>query len=252
MLNKIVSFFICLFSFGFLCKSQVVNFQVKDNNNAGQVVIDGQVFYHPTQNYGPTINHEFEIKNISANTLSLSLRKYEDVMNTVSITNSDVAQAYFCFGTNCLPSSVFSYSIELAPGESTLLEAKFDEASVAGHSGVRYKFNNKINTSEALTITLKYDSNVGITSYVKDENAAYLVFPVPAKDVLIVRTSSQNDEIQQLAIYDACGKLCYTLGEGFSPATNHAEINLKSLDAGIYYLHITGKTQAIRRKIIIN
>lgn len=229
-------------------QAQVTNFQIKDNNNGGAIVSDGQTFYHPTQNLGPTINHEFEIKNISAGTLSLSLRKYEDLMNTVSVTNSDVAQSYFCFGTNCLPATVFSYSIELAPGETTLLEAKFDEASVAGHSVVRFKFNNKINTAEAITVTLKYDSNVGIKTLSAAEAGGFSVGPNPANANVYIKAEDALKPIEQIELIDALGKKVYGNDE---MQLTETMIPLQGIAPGIYLLRINGKTQNIQQKILI-
>ncbi|MEI6019797.1 MAG: T9SS type A sorting domain-containing protein [Bacteroidota bacterium] len=232
--------------------AQTSTFQIKDNNNNGQTVIDGAIFYHPTQNYCPTINHEFEIKNVSASTLSLSLRKYEDLLNTVNVNNNDIAQAYFCFGTNCLPASVLSYSIELAPGESTLLEAKFDEASIAGHSIIRFKFNNKVNTSDALTLTLKYDSNVGIIQSDKNAEAFFLVYPNPAKDILTISSEGGNTAAQQIQLLDAFGKTIIVLNQSDMSNTNKITLPLNLLSTGIYFLNIKTETQNFHKKIIIN
>lgn len=228
------------------------SFQIRDNNNGGVAVSDGAVFYHPTQNFGPTINHEFEIKNSSPGTLSLSLRKYEDLMNTVNVNNSDVAQAYFCFGTNCLPASVFSYSIELMPGESTLLEAKFDEASVAGHSIVRFKFNNKVNTSDALTLTLKYDSNVGLVSAGALDKASIFMGPNPVKDFLYIGSTESSQNINRISIKDADGKEVYIISGDGNALPGNIRIPLTNLANGFYFVEIQDQIQTYHQKIILN
>lgn len=249
MKNKLIAL---LFLGPLFFSAQTSTFQIKDNNNNGAQVSDGAIFYHPTQNFGPTINHEFEIKNVSASTLSLSLRKYEDLLNTVNMNNNDVAQAYFCFGTNCLPASVLSYSIELAPGESTLLEAKFDEASIAGHSQVRFKFNNKVNTSDALTLTLKYDSNVGIIEAAKNTDAHFFIYPNPATNAVNIVNAYENDPIQQIQVIDASGKTIMLLNQSTVSSTNQITLPLDQLSMGIYFLNIQTQTQSFHKKIIIN
>ncbi len=232
--------------------AQVSSFQIKDNEAAGQTVIDGQTFYHNTRNSGPTVNHEFEIKNTSANTLTLSLRKYEDLINTVNAANNDVAQAYFCFGTNCLPSNVMSYSVELNASESILLEAKFDEASIAGHSIVRYKFNNKTNTSDALIVTLKYDTNVGILNNQDQDHVFSEVYPNPSQHFLHIDYKNQIQPIKEIKWMNASGQF---LDQTFQTTLNEKgiTINYPDLSAGIYFIQIkTDKIISTKKVFIIN
>lgn len=249
-MKKIALLFLVLISR--LATAQLSSFQIKDNEAAGQTVIDGQTFYHNTKNSGPTVNHEFEIKNTSASTLSLSLRKYEDLINTVNPSTNDVAQAYFCFGTNCLPSNVMTYSVELNAGESILLEAKFDEASIAGHSIIRYKFNNKNNPTDALIITLKYDTNVGLINNQKLDDLFSEAYPNPCQSIINFNYKNQYQQIQEIKWFNASGAV---LDRQFKSITHEHGITLQCADlaSGIYFIQIkTDKGISTKKISLIN
>ena len=163
-----------------------------------------------------------------------------------------MAQAYFCFGTNCLPSSVFSYSVELAVGESVFLEAKFDEASIAGHSSVRFKFNNKVNTSDALSITLKYDTNVGLNTIEKEDSNFSNPYPSPSSESFNIDLKQTNILIKQISLLNSAAQELSKSDFTIRQNEKGISINTAQLPSGIYFIQIvTDKTITIK-KININ
>lgn len=247
MKKTIITYFV-IFSGVLLAQTSVFKVTESPSN---QLVSNGAIFYHTTKSY-LTVSHEFEIKNISAATVSLSLRKYDDLINTIDQPNDDMGHAYFCFGTNCLPASVFTYTLELGVGESVLLDAKFDEASIAGHSSVRYKINDKVNTSDALTITLNYDTNVGLKESGFNASSFSEAYPNPAKQNVNIDFNTQLIDLQSVRIINASGQVVQSNFYEYNLNTTGLQINTSELNAGLYFVNLMSNKGSVTKKIVIN
>jgi len=95
-------------------------------------------------------------------------------------------------------------------------------------------------TSDAATITVK--SPTGINSIEKE---GISIFPVPAKDVLYIK--SNEDLIVNAQIYDVHGKLLINETE----ESNNIKLNLTNLHGGTYIVKIKTEKNILTRKIII-
>ena len=130
--------------------AQTAVFQV---SNGTTVVNNNDVFNHTTSS-GATITHSFEMKNISASTKTITIRKNDIQLNISTVP--DTAHAYFCTGLNCFGPEVVNASVELSPNETMVFMADLEEATTPGNSEVGYKFSS---SGQSLTFSLKYSAS---------------------------------------------------------------------------------------------
>ena len=84
-------YFLSFLSLSVLAKSQT-SIEVKDLDNGLAVVTNSQTFIKATTANGLEFPYHFQVKNVGAVTLTFSVRKYEDLLNTAG---SSTAAAYF-------------------------------------------------------------------------------------------------------------------------------------------------------------
>ena len=239
---------LCVLSF-FGVQSQSSVFKITNNTNGSAVLINGDVFYHSTASLA-TIEHDFEVKNISSTTKTLSVRKYDDVINTVSA--SDKAEAYFCTGTTCYQPTNYSASMVLNPNESVIFKAEFVEASTVGQSSIRFKFNDAANTSDALTLTLAYNNPLSVKTINSVFSSISNVYPNPSIGKTYINvTAAQTVDGVTLSILNSLGELVNTQPVILNKGVNKLVIDSENLSSGIYFLAINYNSSTISKKIII-
>lgn len=239
---------LCVLSF-FGVQAQSSVFKITNNTNGSSFVSNGEVFYHSTSSLA-TIEHDFEVKNITTTTKTLSIRKYDDVMNMVS--SSDKAEAYFCTGTTCYQPTNFSASMVLNPNEAVIFKAEFIEASTVGQSSVRFKFNDAANTSDALTLTIGYNNPLSVKTISSVFSNVSNVYPNPSLGKTYINvTVAQTIDGESLSILNSLGDLVNTQPVILNKGLNKLAIDSEDLSSGIYFLTINYNTSTITKKIII-
>ncbi|MBK9285239.1 MAG: T9SS type A sorting domain-containing protein [Sphingobacteriaceae bacterium] len=220
--------------------------EVRDIDNANALVSNNQIFQKTTTAGGTDFSFHFEIKNTSANTITVSVRKYEDLMNTVTV--NDKAEAYFCFNTYCYIPSIITATTQMTSGSTFTFLPKLDEASVVGESKVRYRISAEGND---FYVDLRYNAPVGINEVNKNINSL-LVYPSPASEVLSINL--QNKEIKKttLSLYNSLGALIISEIRTTTSGNNSFDFNVSDLNSGIYFLQIKQGEEKMTKKIIIS
>jgi hypothetical protein len=217
---------------------------------SGNVVANNDIYYYTTSS-GESSEGHFDIKNISATTQTFTVRKYEDVINTVSPT--DMAEASFCSGLNCYGPQVTSAAMILSPGQKILFKPSLIEASVTGLSQIRYKFANATNASEAITISLKYANTVSLAKNSFNLFSELSIFPNPAssKSALVLNASSELSQAT-ISIVNSLGAQVMSKSADLSVGKNTIPLSLEGLSEGLYFVSITSNSATSTKKLIIS
>jgi hypothetical protein len=77
-----------------------------------------------------------------------------------------------------------------------------------------------------------------------------LVYPNPSEGMFTVRLNETFDGPVTLNIYNHIGQLVYQAGEKVIPGTE-IRLNLDNMDAGIYFLEVTGNHLRCSEKLVI-
>ena len=215
------------------------------------VVVNANDIYYYSTSAGSSSDGHFDIKNISATTQTFTVRKYEDVINTVSPT--DMAEASFCTGLNCYPPSVTNAIMILSPNQEILFKPSLQEASVTGVSQIRYKFSNANNTSEAITITLKYANTVSLAKNNLNLFNEVSIFPNPAssKSALILNASSELSQAT-ISIVNSLGAEVTSKSVDLNIGKNTIPLSVEDLSEGIYFISISSTGKSITKKLIVS
>ena len=228
--------------------SQTV-FEIKDSFTSN--IITNGVNIANTTVGGYQTNNDFEIKNTSTVTQTLTVRRYDDLLNKISM--SDSASASYCTGTNCYSPITKMTSFVLAANTSIVLKADLQEASVIGESAVRYKVNNVNNVNDALTFTIKYNAPVSIKNNANVLSNVSDVFPNPSiSKASITITSTQNAENIKVSIINSLGVLVSTKLFDVSVGKNTVTLDVDNLSTGLYFATIYQGSQRITKKITIS
>ena len=229
---------------GLAIKAQIP-VEVRDIDNANALVSNNEIFHKTTTAGGTDFSFHFEIKNTSANTITVSVRKYEDLINTVTI--SDLAEAYFCFNTYCYIPTVITATTQLTAGSTFTFIPKLDEASVVGESNVRYRISAEGNN---LYVVLKYNAPVGLKDLSNNNNFLSL-YPNPCSDNFTIEFENEKEQFE-LAVYNSIGSKVITENKKLSVGKNKVNVNTQSLSPGIYFIQISQGEKKLTKKIIIN
>lgn len=228
--------------------SQTV-FEIKDSNTSN--ILTNGVNIANTTVGGYQTNNDFEVKNTSSATQTLTVRRYDDLLNKISMTDS--ATASYCTGTNCYSPITKMTSFVLAANTSIVLKADLQEASIIGESAVRYKVYNANNITDALSFTIKYNTpasvknNSNVLSNVSD------VFPNPSLFKASINiTSTQNTENIKVSIINSLGALVSTKLIDVSVDKNTIALDIENLSTGLYFATIYQGSQHITKKITIS
>jgi hypothetical protein len=217
---------------------------------SGNVVATNDIYYYTTSP-GESSDGHFDIKNISASTQTFTVRKYEDVLNTIS--SMDLAEASFCTGLNCYGPQVTSASMILSPGQKVLFKPSLIEASVTGVSQIRYKFANANNAMEAITISLKYANTVSIAKNNLNLFNEVSVFPNPASSKSTLMLSSASElSYATISIVNSLGAQVISKSVDLSIGKNTIPLPIETLSEGLYFVSITSNSATSTKKLIIS
>ena len=217
---------------------------------AGGAIVTNDTYNFTTSPWA-TAEESFYIKNISPSTQTFTVKRYDDVLNTV--TSTDFAQASFCTGFNCYSPSVTSSTMILSPNQVLIFKALLLEASVTGFSQIRYKFSNATNTSDAITFTLIYINTVSISKNSHNPINDIGLFPNPAssKTNLILNSPVELNQVT-ISITNSLGALVMLKSVELNQGKNNEPINTEDLKEGIYFVSISGNNQVSTKKLIIS
>ena len=242
------SLYTTLFLILVILSSAQINFQVTDLDNANAVLNDGGIITKSTTALGLEFPHHIAIRNTSANTVTISVRKYEEVINTITV--SDKAAAYFCFNTFCYIPVVMNATTSLTAGQSFSLIPKLDEASAVGYSQIRYRITEG---TDNLSVTLKYNAPASVKENIQTFGAISNVYPNPSNSNSFLDIYS-NTEINKVdvKIYNSLGSIVSSKSVGVTKGKNTIEFETENLESGIYFTTISQGKNQITKKIIIS
>lgn len=226
-------------------------FQVKDVDNGNSIVVNNQVFTKTTTPNAAGVAHHIEIKNVSAATHSFVMRKFENLLNTVSVT--DMASAYFCFNTFCFIPTTTAATITLNANETFNFYPKLDEASVVGESNIVYEFSDMNNGSDALNMEFRYNPPVGVKENSIKFSTISSVYPNPASSRAVVDIQSEKEMNDvALKVYNSLGSMVQEKKVDLMKGKNNVVIDAASLDAGIYFVSLGAGNNKTVKKLIIS
>ena len=245
---KILFSTLTLSLFTFVGVSQTV-FEIKDVNTSN--ILTNGVNIANTTVAGYQTNNDFDIKNTSTVTQTLTVRRYDDLLNKISM--SDSASASYCTGTNCYTPQTKITTFVLAANATIVLKADLQEASIIGESAVRYKIYNANNTVDALSFTIKYNAPASIKNNSNVLASVSDVFPNPSASKASVNIiSTQNADNVKVAIINSLGTLISSKLVDVSTGKNTIALDIENLGTGLYFATINQGSQRITKKIIIS
>jgi len=222
-------------------------FQITDQENGNAMVVNNDMFTHFTTN-GSTAHHEFEFKNISPVTQTITIRKSEIQINITPLP--DTAKAYFCTGATCYQPDVINVSVILAPNEAMVFRAYLDEASVAGQSEVSYKFSS---AGQTVIFSLKYNADpVSVKKYAGFNSGVSDVFPNPcyAKSFITVN-SAETGANMNLTLLNSLGSIVSSKEVVMVNGKNTINLETENLSTGVYFVRLSNGVSVATRKITI-
>ena len=246
-----------LYSFGliltaFMMNSQTDSLEVKCTSAGSVVVNNNQAF--PVATTAGQIDKEFffTVKNTSAASLTYTVRRYDDLLNTVS--GSDFAEAYFCTGIDCYLPSVMNGTFALAAGANTDLIAKLNEASVVGPSTIRYKVSvNGGSSAEVIIIYLNYNAPASVRELSSYFASVSAVYPNPSVSRSFVDINAVKDlNNVSLTITNILGSVVSSKQIDLDKGKNKVAVDSENLESGVYFVSISMGTSKITKKITIS
>jgi hypothetical protein len=202
----------------------------------GAVINDNAIMYYSTSSY-TTLEHHMLVKNSGTAAADFTVRRYDDLLNKVSSTDSAIA--YFCTGITCYDQTVFTSTFNLAAGDTLSFKSYLAEASTVGLSNVRYKFTNGA-SNESMTFTLKYNN---INSVEEGSFVSFGMFPNPCVNGFYVSAG-----------FSGRATLMNLLGQPVRTAEINAGdsyVSTEGLAAGVYQVSVQGSTASASKKIFI-
>ena len=241
--------YILLSFFTILIQAQTATFQISDLTNGTGIIANNSVFYRSTTP-SATIDHSIEVKNLTATTVSVSVRRYDDVVNTVSV--SDYAQANFCTGVTCYGTSVMTTVMTLTANQIVVFKADLIEATVVGQSEIRYKFSNPNNGSEATTTTIKYNNPLSVKNNSSLFSNVSNVYPNPSASKSYINFTSQGEiNSVNVSIINNLGAIVSSKNVDVMVGKNTIALDSENLNSGIYFVTISSGSNKISKKITI-
>lgn len=229
--------------------AQTTMFELKSVTGPTVIVSDNDIFHHTTTP-GAYLQHTFKLKNLTAASRTVSVRKYEDLVNTVNA--SDKAEITFCNGSTCYPPSVNTVPFEMAANETLDFKADITEASQIGESIIRYKFTNFEDANDNITIVLKYNSPTSVESFGTVLTNVSNIYPNPTNGKSFLNIQSKG-EVQglQLTIINALGSQVSSKNIDISKGNNTIALESENLSAGLYFVNLKGGNIHITKKITV-
>ena len=197
------------------------------------------------------IDHHLDIKNTSANTITVKCQK-------TNLTLPGSAESFYCFAGNCYSASSTnpSSSADLFPGQqfsfansdSDAHSGYYDAYGASGIAEVQYCFYDVNNPSDETCVTITYEcsSATGVNDF-NELTKISEFYPNPANGLTYF---TFNGTKAQLKIIDILGNEVKVLQLEGSGAK---KIDLTDMSKGIYFgkLVINNKVTTIK-KLIVN
>jgi hypothetical protein len=225
---------------------------IKNAANANTIAPNSIIEMATTAN----TNHQitFDIMNVSGSSQTYKAVRYDLTLNSGAV-------AYYCFAGTCYgPSTIISPDqLTLSAGQSAsqlsgnynMLVADLDEGPNVGLSVIKYTFFNIANSADSVQLTVRY--NGGPTSI--KENIINLqqvnLSPNPASQLSVLKIKSADNSNAKISIYNSLGALVMTEAVDINKGENKINLQLSSLNNGIYFVNIENETGKITKKLII-
>jgi hypothetical protein len=204
-----------------------------------------------TNHAAPTEMLEFKIKNVSASSKVIKIKKI-----TVQLTSGH--DMYFCFNSTCYGSGTVYSNATMAAGASLPngnnsygLRTEFDSWSTVGTSIVRYIVYDSLNTSDSMNITITY--NITAANGIKNISRNIIVSnaaPNPASNVVnFTYDLSGVSNATSVKIYNSLGTLVKT--SALNPLAKNTQVDVSSLDEGFYFYSIVSGDKVVSTKRMV-
>jgi hypothetical protein len=244
--NYFLSISLFFVSFGAIAQSSI---EVKDLGAGAAIVSNGANIVDYTISKLVT-SRLFEIKNTSSSTKTLTVARYDEILNT--ITPTDKAHAYFCLGTNCFTPTTFTASVVLLANQTTTLTTDLEEASSMGLSHVRYKTYVMGNSSDSLSLTLRYNGVVSVKNQGNLIQTISDVYPNPSSSKAFVTINVGFPLDVKVTIINSLGAVISTKTTELQSGKNTLSLDCESLPTGLYFVSINHGSQVITKKITVS
>jgi hypothetical protein len=193
------------------------------------------------------VSYYFILKNITATTQTYTIRKYDNLLNTVSV--GDEAAAYFCTGTTCYVPTVYSALFVIPANSSDDFIVYLDEASALGLSNIGYEVQNG---TEKLAITMRYNFATGIATNLNDLSSASNIYPNPSSSKSFIDVNALKElSGTSLKVYNCLGALVSSKEISLQKGKNKISIDNESLETGVYFVKIINGSSTLTRKLTV-
>ncbi len=229
------------FAFG-----QAPTFELVTTTATNVPIANNAIFDKTTTPVG-SISGYFKLKNITASTQTYTIRKYDNVLNTVGV--GDAAEAYFCTGTTCYVPSVFSAFFVIPANSEDDFIVYLAEASAIGLSNVGYEVQNG---TEKLAITMRYNFATGINTNFSDLASVSNVYPNPSASKSFIDVNAAKElSGTSLKVYNCLGTLVSTKEISLQKGKNKISIDNENLETGVYFVKIVNGNSTLTRKLTV-
>ena len=220
------------------------------NNSTGNPITNNSVILEDVATGGQS--HVYlQLKNISSASVTYAVKKTEIVINSG-------ADAYFCWGGQCFPSSttvtpVANYAT-LTAGEVYAPQSfYYDENSTEGYSEVQYELYNVNNPNDAITFTFKFNPNLlsvrnngNLFTSISD------VYPNPSANKAQIMINSKINTNTSVSIVNALGSVVSVKNIELFAGKNSIHLDSENLNSGIYFATISSGNTKIVKKFTVN
>jgi hypothetical protein len=246
-MKRLYSGFLILFT-TVAIQAQTPTFEITDDDNSNTAVPSNTTFVRSVA-ASALDQHHFTLKNISTSNQTVTIRKYEDVINTVNA--SDKAEAVFCTGSTCFPPTVSSAQVTLTPNQTIAFIADLTEASMVGESDTHYKFTNANDASEVTYVYFKYNVPAGLIKQSTFLSNVSAVYPNPVSSSAFLNVTAAKDIQTEITIVNALGSVVSSSSTELTKGKNTVKLPTENLNAGVYFVSLSNGSTIITRKIMI-
>ena len=268
-MNKIIIFITTLFfgSYQLIGQSSILLTQITPSTAttppATITIANGSVIYRTVASNncdGPFCSGlKINVKNISSSTKAYKMKKYVDIINTIT-PESDFAQASFCFAGVFHPFGIFISIWELTlnanedgDGIGNPTSIYYEEATLAGYSSIRYQIFDVNNPSNNIEFTLKYNdpfasikTNPSLTYQVSD------VLPNPSSSKATINIDVlDNTNNVTIFITNIFGKIESLKTINLLVGKNEINLDSDNLSDGLYFVTLNINNLKITKRLTI-
>ena len=268
-MNKIIIFVSTLFfdSYQLIGQASILLTQITPSTAttppATITIANGSVIYRTVASNNcdapACVGVELNVKNISSSTKTYKMKKFDDIINTIT-PGSDFAKASLCFGGRCESDQTFISSKSLAlkanedgDGLGYPTSVHYDEATLAGYSSIRYQIFDVNNPSDNIEFTLKYNdptssikTNPSLTYQVSD------VLPNPSSSKTAINIDVLNN-INNVTIFitNIFGKIESLKTTNLLIGKNEINLDSDNLSDGLYFITLNINNSKITKRLTI-